>query len=280
MEVSEAATVDPTHDLAALREGIQESRLLLTGRDGALNNYRLTLSHAVTDWSTPRHHHNFDQIRLPLTGEFVYAKDKVLPAGWVGYFPEGVYYGPQIRKAGLLMLLCQFGGASGSGFMSKSQRKVGLEALKAKGFFEKGAFTYIDAAGQRHRQDAYEAMWEAVMGRELTYPQPRYNEIITINPENFDWEESGTFPGMSVKSLGSFTERNTRMGFVHLDRGAQFAPGKADAPQVLFLTKGSVVQNGREYPIHTSFGLDQGESSQTIKATEPSEFFFIDLPRF
>src|SRR5262249_6359957 len=157
----------------------------------------------------------------------------------VGYFPEGVYYGPQVRKSGLLMLLCQFGGASGCGFMSKSQRKVGLEALKAKGFFEKGAFTYIDAAGQRHRQDAYEAMWEAVMGRELRYPEPRYNEIITINPENFDWEDSRATPGLSVKSLGSFTERNTRMGFLRLDRGAQFTPGKDETPQVLFLTKGA-----------------------------------------
>ena len=75
-------------------EGKLDNRDLLTGKEGDNRNFRLALGLAETDWLTPRHRHNFDQIRFPLEGEFHYATDKILPAGWVGYFPEGVHYGP------------------------------------------------------------------------------------------------------------------------------------------------------------------------------------------
>ena len=91
--------------------------------------------------------HNFEQIRFPLEGEFQYAEGKVLPAGWVGYFPEGVYYGPQIRHKGLYMLLLQYGGASGHGFFSEHQYVSGQEALRKKGTIAKGKFSFTDKDG-------------------------------------------------------------------------------------------------------------------------------------
>src|SRR5271168_1317022 len=42
---------------------------------------------------SPRHRHNFDQVRFILEGEVTYDR-KNYGAGWLGYFPEGVPYGP------------------------------------------------------------------------------------------------------------------------------------------------------------------------------------------
>ena len=44
---------------------------------------------------TPRHRHNFDQIRMVMEGKFAYAGRKTMRQGSIGYFPEGTYYGPQ-----------------------------------------------------------------------------------------------------------------------------------------------------------------------------------------
>ena len=72
----------------------------------------------VVGWTTPRHRHNFDQIRYVMKGIYPYAKGKSMSEGTVAYFPESVHYGPQDRPEGLEMMVCQFGGASGSGFVS------------------------------------------------------------------------------------------------------------------------------------------------------------------
>jgi hypothetical protein len=177
----------PDYDAGRIREGSLDSKLLLQGQEGRPNNYRVALTRAETEWAAPRHRHNFDQIRFPISGEFVYSKGTSLPAGWIGYFPEGAYYGPQLRQPGLQMLVIQFGGASGGGFLSRNQRKAARDALASKGTFKNGAFNYVDEQGKRHNQDAFEACWENATGRELTYPEPRYDGQIKINPTNFDW---------------------------------------------------------------------------------------------
>jgi hypothetical protein len=149
MKTAHASTAPQHHTVP--REGLLDNRDLLMGTDGDPRNYRLALSRAETDWLTPRHRHNFDQIRFPIEGEFHYADDKVLKAGCVAYFPEGVYYGPQTRKQGLYMLVLQFGGASGSGFLGEKQHLQGYEALNQKGKTEKGIYTYVDEKGTQRR---------------------------------------------------------------------------------------------------------------------------------
>jgi len=150
MQIMKAAEA-PRYGAGNLREGADFSEVvLLHGRENALDNFRLYYSNATNgEWKTPRHRHNFEQIRLPLAGEFEYAKDKRLPAGWVAYFPESVHYGPQIRLPGLSMLTLQFGGASRSGYLSEAQRRRGYDELRAKGTFEKGAYSWIGENGSR-----------------------------------------------------------------------------------------------------------------------------------
>ena len=212
----------PLYNAGNLREGDDSGiKVMLEGREGTLDNFRLF--HSVNQeggWEAPRHRHNFEQIRFPLSGGFEYAPDKVLQAGWVGYFPEGVYYGPQIRHKGLKMVVLQFGGASLSGYMSTVQRRRGFNELKAKGTFSKGVYSWVDEGGRKHNQDAFEATWEHINGRKLVYPRPRYDGLIMMDPAAYAWVDDPQQPGLSRKPLGTFTEREIRVDFVRLAAGA------------------------------------------------------------
>jgi hypothetical protein len=278
MRVSEAATAE-SGDIGETRDGEQDSKLLLTGKPGTPGNYKFNITRAVSEWVAPRHHHNFDQVRLPIHGEFVYGKDKILPPGWVGYFPAGVYYGPQIRRKDMLLALCQFGGAEGHGFLAKEQRKAAFERLQKKGRFENGAFIYTDAEGKVHKHDGSEAVYEEATGGKVTYPEPRYPEAITMNPASFSWMETDA-PGVYTKWLGTFTEREFRLGFIKVEKGATVDGGLHRASEILFVYKGSIGHNGKDYPQYTAFGFEAKEGPIPLKAAQDTELFCVQLPKF
>jgi anti-sigma factor ChrR (cupin superfamily) len=263
-----------------MRTGVLEQKFLLTGQDGTPNNYLLNVGRTGSGgWSTPRHRHNFDQIRYVIKGTYPYAKGKSMPEGWVGYFPEAVHYGPQDRPEGLEMMVCQFGGASGNGYLSVTQREAANEALKKKGEFKNGVFSYFDKEGKRHNQDGFEACYEEAMGRELTYSKPRYDDLIMMDPSCYEWIPETTH-GVSTKWLGSFTERNTRVALTRVEAGATFPAGEQSSIELLFLSKGLVSLNGREYGPHSAFEFLANEGPIPLKAVAQSEFFRIVLPQF
>src|SRR5881628_2235150 len=149
MRVSEASSIE-SGVVGSMREGVLELKVLLTGQDGNKNNYVIMMNRTGSGgWGTPRHRHNFDQLRYILKGTYPYAPGKRMPEGWIAYFPESVHYGPQDRPEGLEMVTFQFGGASGNGFLSVKQREAANEALKKKGEFKKGVFTWVDEQGKR-----------------------------------------------------------------------------------------------------------------------------------
>src|SRR6202167_6506179 len=69
---------------------------LETGVPGVKMDFTWTI--ICKDYGTPRHRHNFDQIRYVLDGEFS-AGTGAIDAGQCAYFPEGVHYGPQHQDA-------------------------------------------------------------------------------------------------------------------------------------------------------------------------------------
>ena len=279
MRVAEASSVE-SGVVGSMRTGVLEQKFLLTGRDGDPNNYLLNVGRTGTGgWSTPRHRHNFDQIRYVIKGNYPYAKGKSMPEGSVAYFPEGVPYGPQDRPEGLEMMVCQFGGASGCGYLSVAQREAANEALKQKGEFNNGVFTYFDEQGQRHNKDGFEACYEEATGSRLVYPKPRYDDVILMHPDNHAWVPEAT-QGVSTKWLGSFTERKTRIGFIRIEAGATFSAGEQPSIELLFLSKGLVSLNGREYGPHSAFEFLANEGPIPLKAAVQSELLRIVLPRF
>lgn len=278
MQITEVAEA-PDYNAGNLRTGNMRSKLLLQGREGQLNNYRVALTMVEDKWDAPRHRHNFDQLRFPINDDWIYGRDERVLAGWLGYFPEGVYYGPQHRTPGLTMLVCQFGGASGSGFVGRDRRRLAFDELGARGRFEDGAFTW-EENGKRHRKDAYEAVWEHLHGRPLAYPAPRYNDVVLMDPASFRWVDDPQAAGVSRKWMGTFTERETRFGFVRMDSGAVLQAGTHDAPELFFLHKGVVTHSGKTYRAYAAAGFEAGEGPVTIEAEEPSELLCLRLPRF
>ena len=84
--------------IASMRTGKERQfKTLLTGEDGALDNFRLYFVRQQGEVDVPRHKHNFDQIRMCLEGpgKQNYGKDKWIAPGEIAYFPEGTPYGPE-----------------------------------------------------------------------------------------------------------------------------------------------------------------------------------------
>ena len=99
------------------RGGMFHSRRLLEGNPGTVDNFQIGIGVSQGDFYSPRHRHNFEQIRVQLDGEAYFDRDGTMTPGTVGYFPEGVFYGPQSQKPGMISTtaVLQFGGASGCG---------------------------------------------------------------------------------------------------------------------------------------------------------------------
>jgi quercetin dioxygenase-like cupin family protein len=279
MRISEAASAEGGR-VGSMRSGTLDQKFLLQGEEDSPNNYLLNVGLTGSGgWGTPRHRHNFDQIRYVLRGKYPVSPNKVMDEGSVAYFPESVHYGPQARPEGLEMMVIQFGGASGAGFLSTPRREAANEALKAKGEFKDGIFTWIDEKGQKHNMDGSAACFEEATGKKLVFSPPRYDDVVMMDPKAYAWIDTGT-PGVSTKLLGTFTERNTNIRFIRLDAGATYHTGSRSQIEVLFLGEGKVTIDGKTYEEKTSVELLPSDPSVDIKANENSLFLSVTLPLF
>ena len=205
------------------RSGGIDFKRLIQGEDGAPDNFEFSFVRTAGDYYTPRHRHNFDQVRFCIEGSMNYAPGKDLKAGTVGYFPEGSFYGPQKDSVGSVVLLLQMGGAAGFGFMSYQQLNAGYQKLSDLGHFDNGVFSRVAPDGATQRKDGYEAIWEYVNKRSVEYPAPRYEEPIVMHPENFGWRAIGG--GFDYKHLGSFGERGLSLRSCATRKGISVAKG-------------------------------------------------------
>lgn len=258
-----------------LRQGVIKAYRLVEGEPGP-GNFALRLVNIAGEFMSPRHRHNFDQFRMQLEGTYSYAADGVFTPGSVGYFPEGVYYGPQTSSGDTWNLLLQFAGASGSGYTSEEEGNRAAAALKEKGVFEKGVYTWYKPDGTKVNQDAYEAVWEHVHGRKLEYPKPRYDRPVFIRSDRFDWVPVRERPGVESKPIGVFTERESTVTLYRLAAGARL---ELAGPSLVFVLAGDGLAAGGE-PVakHTSCYLKDGEAG-TLVAGSGLELVQLGLPK-
>ncbi len=279
MRIGEFATAEGGA-VGSMRDGKLDQKFLLQGDDDSPNNYLLNVGLTGSGgWGTPRHRHNFDQIRYVLKGKYPASPHKIMDEGSVAYFPESVHYGPQDRPEGLEMMVIQFGGASGAGFLSTPRREAANEALKAKGEFKSGVFTWVDEQGQKHNMDGAAACYEEATGRKMVLAPPRYDDVIMMDPKSYDWIETGT-PGVYSKLLGTFTEREIKMSFIKVEAGATYNTGSRSQLDVLFMSKGNITIDGKTYGDKTALELLPSDAPVDIKANEESLFFVVTLPKF
>lgn len=205
------------------RVGLFKSQSLLNGIEGSPDNFFLQLSHTYADFESPRHRHNFDQIRIQLKGIANFARDGEMQPGTIGYFPEGVFYGPQSIDGESSTLVLQFGGASGDGYISEIRFQEGIEALKSSGTFANGVYSKVDPNGKKINQDAYEAVWESIHQTKLCYRKSEYPAPVFIDPQLFEaqndpWALQSL--GVLRKSLGVFSKRNLKISILIVESGA------------------------------------------------------------
>lgn len=200
----------PIKDVPHVREGVFRMQTLLTGDPASPGNFALMLVRTPDTYYSPRHRHNFDQVRYQLEGEFDFTTDGIMGPGMIGYFPEGTRYGPQDTNSASFTLVLQFGGDSGSGYLSREQYDAAAETLSKKGQFAKGVYTTVTEDGRKHNKDAYEAIWEEVHGRPLVYPDSGYEAPVFITPDELPWTASSG-NGVEKRDLGRFTVKGTRL---------------------------------------------------------------------
>lgn len=251
---------------------------LLQGTQGAADNYGLQWVEVDTEFSTPRHRHNFEQVRILLEGEFGFGPGQVQTAGTVGYFCEGTYY-TQAAEGRSVTLLLQVGGPSGQGFMNRAQLRAGIGELSREGTFHDGVYTWLDAAGKKHNQDSFEAVWERMHGRPVRYPKPQFEAPVLMTPERFDWLAVPDAPGVRVRPMARFHGRGLEIGQLALDAGTRHAVDARAQGRLLFCIDGAGTANGEGWHARTAIECSRGESV-TLVAEQASSFWVLGLPVF
>src|SRR5579862_6157320 len=268
-------------ELEAVQRGrvnmIKRKRLPFeTGVPGVTAEFSLSI---VPDgYFTPRHRHNFDQIRYTLTGVQSTGHGDLGP-GEIGYFPEGAYYGPQAQKGECETLVLQFQGASGEHLLSNEEMNATYERMRAAGaVFENGIYKGVTADGRRRNKDSYVAIWEEHEGRKLKFPAARYRTPVMMNPQYYSWVRDRDHPGIETKHLGTFSELRTGIGFFRLLPGAVLPAMRQRDAEIRYCVDGAFSYEGKEWGENTYMFIPPGADVGTLASTKGAIFYYISLP--
>jgi hypothetical protein len=256
------------------RQGTFRMHDLLHGPEGTSGNFFLQLARTYDNFYSPRHRHNFDQIRVQLEGTADFDRDGEMSPGTVGYFPEGVHYGPQSITNESFTLVLQFGGASRSGYISEATFQAGVAKLKASGTFDKGIYKTTKADGSVRSRDAYEAVWEDINGRPLKYPENRYQKPVFLEPGAFVWRESNGRPGVARRHLLTASEDEVQLAQWKLEPGAQIT---IENNTIVFVLDGEGSSDGRAWAKWST--LYSGETQGQMEANTTVVLFEMRLAR-
>jgi hypothetical protein len=252
---------------------------MLKGDPAATDNFMYILGRQDADFLMPRHRHNFDQIRLPICGDMNIGRGIVLREGEVGYFPEGLAYGPQEDPLGdaapgeRLQLVLQFGGASNYGFISIEQRRQAWAELEKVGKF---------VGPHYHRPDGsvewgLNTIWEHVFGVKLKYPRSRYKAPVIADPRHFNWLQIAGASGVDHKYFGAFSERGVWTEMVRLRANSSWSSTDPRARRLLVALSGEGEAAGQAVGRLTAIQVEPGETL-SLSARSAMELFLIGLP--
>jgi hypothetical protein len=255
------------------RAGKLMTRCLLAGDESSPDNFVVYTLRTPKDFFSPRHRHNFDQVRLQIDGYSDFNDGRLTP-GKIGYFPEGTRYGPQTSSDDSTILLLQFGGASGDGYMSHPTLKEMIALLKQKGEFHDGIYTWHDENGQKHNKDGYQAAWEARYGRLMTFAEPRFDRPVFMDPASFDGLPVPGESGVREKALGEFNQGRTSISLFDVADGAGH---EVRGGAIVFAIRGAGTVSGEHWSRHTSVEVRPGEMAR-FAAEEAGELLVITMP--
>jgi hypothetical protein len=258
------------------RGGTTHFRHLLQGDEGTAGNFMLVIVRSEGDFFSPRHRHNFEQYRYVLDGQLNYSRNGKLTKGMLGYFPEGVMYGPQTQDKDKfsLALILQFGGTSGNGFLSRREVDAEENKLRKIGEFKNGVFHRNPGVPGKKNMDAMQAIWESANGRPLEYPKPRIVTPPFMDPANYEWTKVDGASGVSERLFAVSAERGSELRMLKIEAGSRYTlRGRA----VYFTMSGSGTVGNEPLRTQTSIYTDTGESVE-VSATETVEILQLGMP--
>jgi quercetin dioxygenase-like cupin family protein len=236
------------------------------------------------DYGTPRHRHTFQQFRYVLEGRRD-IKDGVLEEGDCAYYPEGVYYGPQAQTAPMIGLGLQCEGDSGIPYLRHDDLIAARKKLiEEGGTFAKGVYTRVMPDGRKINKDGHAACFEAITGRKLEFPEPRYETPVVIRPAAFSWVADAKHPGVEHKHLGTFGEKRSSIGLMRLAPGSRIPAHQQDVAKIMYVTDGSISYDGKTWrggksdKDGTYMFLPHGSDVGELRSEGGASFFVISLP--
>jgi hypothetical protein len=259
------------------RKGQLNKQYVLLGDESSPGNFVMGLYHQEGEFYAPRHRHNFDQWRYQVEGDVGFDLHAMTP-GMLGYFPEGSWYGPNNGTSTPgepnTTILVQFGGPGGNGYPSQDQVYQAYDEMKQFGRFDDGVFFRNEGVPGRKTMDSFQATWEHLYKRPMTYPKPQYNGQILMDTHHYRWMLLDGVPGVEEKAYGTFSDCRIRSASYKLDPGATF---EASGRGLFVVLSGRGSLAGTPYRTYTSMYLETGESA-TYRADETSEILLLGLP--
>jgi hypothetical protein len=236
------------------------------------------------DYGTPRHRHTFDQIRYVVDG--VYQSEVGdLDAGEIGYYPEGVHYGPQHQDAPVTVIFLQFPGPSKIPYVKHSALSVARKQLIDEGgSFENGVYTRIFPDGRKINKDSHAACFEKITGKQLEFPQGRTTTPVFMRPQAYQWTPDRRVSGLQHKHLGTFGEWRTAVSMMRLDPGTKLPAFSSEDAEIRYLTVGSISYGGKTWlggttnERGTHMYIPHGSEVGEIISEEGATLFRITLP--
>ena len=210
---------------------------LFEGTEDSPDHYLLVMAREPNSYFSPRHRHPWDQVRFCLEGSIPIAKGVFVDSGEIAYFPESTHYGPQEGGEDRVVLLLQFGGASGQGFIGPDRMKQARLEMAKHGRFEDGVYKQDVVEGRRNR-DAYEAIWLHVKGDVPTYAAPVYKTPVVMLPAALPWKVSHE-ANVSTREIGVFPHRGLSITSYRLAPGGSHVFPADTALRLLFVTAGT-----------------------------------------
>ena len=231
--------------------------------------------HRKDDYYSPRHRHNFDQVRFTIAGQVKYGPFQTQPGDCI-YFPEGVFYGPtEIASEEALTCTVQTQGPSWGFFPERDK----LEQTTA----ELAAEAELDRAHGRIRwpsgrwQDSYEAAWERITGQKMVYPAARYSNPVLLRSSAFTWLPTREGPGVCVKPLARFNETGPVVRLIRIESGSQLPAGESAWHQLSIVVSGTARYGERTAPMGTILYYPPGSAFEPIAAEETCDILAVQL---
>jgi hypothetical protein len=233
-------------------------------------------------YGTPRHKHIFDQYRYNLSGKRQ-IKDGFLEAGEVAFYPEGVYYGPQLQEEECTGLGLQFQGLTGIPYLTHKELNDARKALSAEGAtFKGGIYTKILPDGRKINKDSHVACSEYVSGKPIEFPEGRFDKPIVMRPQAHPWIGDRTLDGVEHKRLGTFGGSGIRL--TRMQPGARIPARREEDAEIRYLIEGSINYGGKTWKggktleegtyMFIQAGADVGEITTDTGGT----FYVVELP--